>query len=242
MDCGCKVLGGRVEGLPEKLRPRFFAGLGAEEIRAILAGAKHRQYPAGAVVAHEGDAAERVYLLAGGRGRHFVTTHKGQKILLYWLTAGQVFGGAALISSPTHYLASTELLSDCCVLMWSRATIRELVARYPLLLDNALAIGVTESAAWLISAQVSLSSDDARGRLAHLLVSLATGIGTMAADGVELKVTNEDLAAGANVTPFTVSRVMGEWQRSGVLAKRRGKVVLRQPELLGLTEAQTVHA
>jgi CRP/FNR family transcriptional regulator, nitrogen oxide reductase regulator len=102
------------------------------------------------------------------------------------------------------------------------------------MLDNALSIAATEAAAWLISALLSLSSDDARGRLANLLVGLAVGIGTIVADGVELKVTNEDLAAGANVTPFTVSRLMGEWQRSGIVAKRRGKVVLRKPESLGL--------
>ncbi|MBV8673940.1 MAG: Crp/Fnr family transcriptional regulator [Acidobacteriaceae bacterium] len=80
---------------------------------------------------------------------------------------------------------------------------------------------------------MSLSSDDARGRLANLVASLAGGIGMAAADGLELRVTNEDLAAGANVTPFTVSRLMGEWQRSGVVAKRRGKVVLLKPQLLG---------
>ncbi|MBV8115655.1 MAG: Crp/Fnr family transcriptional regulator [Silvibacterium sp.] len=216
------------------MTPRIFAGLAEEEVRSILAAARHRHFPAGSVVAHQGDAAERLYLLANGRGRHFVTAHHGQKILLYWLTAGQIFGGAALLFDPFHYLASTELLLDSCVLVWTRETMRAIAARYPRVLDNVLSIAVTESAAWLISAQVSLSSDDARGRLANLLVGLAMGIGTMVADGVELKVTNEDLAAGANVTPFTVSRLMREWQRSGVVAKRRGRVVLRKPELLGL--------
>jgi CRP-like cAMP-binding protein len=234
VNCGCKVSGGRVEGLPERLKPRIFAGLGAEEIRLILVGAKHRYFQAGSVVTHQGDPAERVYLLASGQGRHFLTAHDGQKILMYWLTTGQVFGGAAIISSPIQYLASTELVSDSCVLVWTHETIRALVTRYPRILDNALSIAATEAAAWLISALVSLSSDDARGRLANLLVALAIGIGAIVADGVELKVTNEDLAAGANVTPFTVSRLMQEWHRSGVVAKRRGKVVLRKPEMLGL--------
>jgi CRP-like cAMP-binding protein len=43
---------------------------------------------------------------------------------------------------------------------------------------------------------------------------------------------NEDLASGANVTLFTVSRILSKWQREGILHKRRGKVILRQPELL----------
>jgi hypothetical protein len=36
------------------------------------------------------------------------------------------------------------------------------------------------------------------------------------------------------VTPFTTSRLISEWQRSGALVKRRGKVLLRSPERLFL--------
>jgi CRP-like cAMP-binding protein len=100
------------------------------------------------------------------------------------------------------------------------------------LLDNALSIAVTEHIAWLVAANSSLSLDDATGRIAHMLVSLACGIGKDVPDGVEIQVDNEDLAAGANVTPFTVSRALKAWQRKGVLTKGRGKVVLRRPELL----------
>jgi CRP/FNR family transcriptional regulator, nitrogen oxide reductase regulator len=95
-----------------------------------------------------------------------------------------------------------------------------------------LSIAASEYIASLISTQVSLSSNDARGRIAQLLASLACGIGKVTSDGVELQVTNEDLASGANVTLFTVSRFLGEWQRAGVLTKGRGYVVLRKPELL----------
>jgi CRP-like cAMP-binding protein len=184
------------------------------------------------VITHEGEPAERIFLLTSGHGRQFVTTNEGRKIFLYWLTAGQVFGGVAMLSTPIQYLASTELQSDSCGLMWDRQTMREFVSRYPKLLDNALSIAATEHFAWAIASQVSLSCDDARGRIAHLVVSLACGIGKVTPGGVEVQITNEDLASGANVTPFTVSRTLGEWQRVGVLTKGRGKIVLRRPELL----------
>jgi len=47
-----------------------------------------------------------------------------------------------------------------------------------------------------------------------------------------MNVWNEDLAEGANVTPFTVSRCLRGWERAGIVAKRRGKILLRKPELL----------
>ena len=44
--------------------------------------------------------------------------------------------------------------------------------------------------------------------------------------GVELDVTNEELASAANITPFTASRLLSKWRRSGVIAKRRGKILI----------------
>lgn len=43
-------------------------------------------------------------------------------------------------------------------------------------------------------------------------------------------VRNEESANEANVTPFTVSRLVSEWQRKGILTKSRGKVLVRSPE------------
>lgn len=232
MSCACELSPGKqIKDLPTNLRPRFLSGLPKAELDSVLSAAKHRQFRA-SVIIHHGEPAERCFLLLSGGGRQFVTTNEGRKILLYWLTAGQLFGGAAMLSTPMQYFASTELLSDSCALVWDRQTIRELVSRYPQLLDNALSIAATEHIAWLISAQISLSSNDARGRIANLLASLACGIGKTTSDGIELKITNEDLSAGANVTPFTVSRALSEWQRAGVLTKGRGTVLLRKPFLL----------
>lgn len=233
MKCGCTLsTGGHVVGLPKQLKPRLLSGLSKAELNAALSHAKHRRFTASSVVLHQGDHAERLFLLTSGQGRHFVTTNEGRKIPLHWLTAGQIFGGAALLANSIPYLASTELLSDGCAFVWDRQTIRKLVYRCPQLLDNTLSISVTEHLAWMLATHLSLTCDDARGRIAHLLLSLACGIGVVGNDGIELQIKNEDLAAGANVTPFTASRVLSQWQRAGVLAKRRGRLVLRKPELL----------
>lgn len=233
MDCACKLSpGNQIVGLPDDFRPRFLSGLPKAALDSVLSVAKHRRFRASSVIINEEDPAERLFLLTSGHGRHFVITNDGRKILLHWLTAGQIFGGAAILSIPFQYLASTEVLSDSCALTWERETIRELASTFPALLDNALSIAVTENIAWSAAAHVSLSSNNAHGRVAHLLVSLASAIGEATRDGVEIRILNEDLAEGANVTPFTVSRCLRDWERAGILAKHRGKILLRKPELL----------
>jgi CRP-like cAMP-binding protein len=230
VSCACKLsVGNQVVGFPDDLRPRFLSGLLKAQLQSVLSVAKHRQFRANSVIVNQEDPAERFFLLTSGHGRHFVITNEGRKILLHWLTAGQVFGGAAILSTPYQYLANTEVLTDSCALVWERQTIRELVSTFPALVDNVLAIAVTENIAWSTAAHVSLTSDDAHGRVAHLLVSLASAIGEATRAGVELRVLNEDLAEGANVTPFTVSRCLRERQRAGILAKRRGKILLQKP-------------
>lgn len=123
-------------------------------------------------------------------------------------------------------------MANSCACMWHRSTIRAFAFRCPQFLDNVLSIAVTEHIAWHVAAQVSLSTKDARGRVAHLLASLACGVGRATPDGIELKIANEELASGANVTPFTASRILSDWQRADVVVKGRGKILLKSPFLL----------
>jgi CRP-like cAMP-binding protein len=229
--CKCKLSGNRVLELPANLNPRFLSGLAKSELDAVLSQATHRQFIGPSVILHQEDSADRFLLLTSGRGRQFVMTRDGQKILLFWLTDGQIFGGAALLPTPSRYLASTEILSDSCALAWDKTTMRALLTRIPTLLDNALSIAATEHIAWLIG-KVSQRCEDAPSRIADYLISLACAIGKGGPDGIMIPVGNEEVAVGASVTPFTVSRFFSKWQRDGILSKGRGKIILRRPELL----------
>jgi CRP-like cAMP-binding protein len=120
----------------------------------------HQQFNGPSVIVHQEDSAERLFLLTSGRGRHFFLTSDGRTIPMHLVTAGQIVGGAAILSTPCLYLASTELLSDGCALAWERQTIREFVSRFPILLDTALSIAITEHIGELITANVSVNSDE----------------------------------------------------------------------------------
>jgi CRP-like cAMP-binding protein len=50
--------------------------------------------------------------------------------------------------------------------------------------------------------------------------------------GVEVDVKNDDLASLADISPFTTSRLLNEWERRGAVQKARGKVLIRCPEKL----------
>ena len=214
-----------------ELKSRFLEGIGRPDLKVILAAAKPRQFPANSIIVSQGNPADYLYLLTKGRARYFFTTEDGRKLLLLWLSPGEIFGGSALLAIPSSYLASTETVKDSHVLAWDRSTIRGLAARYPKLLENAL-LTASDYLAWYVAAHVALTSHSARKRLGGVVICLAELIGEKVPGGFEFDATNEELASAANITPFTASRLLSEWQRNRAVLKRRGKILLCSPEKL----------
>jgi len=157
-------------------------------------------------------------------------------VILLWLTPGEIFGTMALLATPSSYLVGTEPLKDSWALEWHRPVLRDLAARYPQLLENAL-LKTSDYLGWYLATHMALISQSARRRVARVLISLAQTIGKRVPEGIEFDATNEELANASNITPFTTSRLFSEWQRNGALVKRRGKILLRSPERLFLHKA-----
>ena len=218
---------------PLRSRPksRLFEGFAPSDLDIIQTAATQRRYRARSAITNQGNSADHLFLLSSGHARYFYLTQNGHKTLLLWLTPGDILGGAAFLSKPSKYLISTEAVRDSSFLVWDRATIRSLAARYPRLLENALSMG-SDYLTWYLADHVALVCDTARERLAQILVHLAGAIGQKVLGGVEFDVSNEELASAANITPFTASRLLSEWQTNSAVLKRRGKILLRFPERL----------
>jgi CRP-like cAMP-binding protein len=220
-----------VATLVRDLAPRFLDGLEPADIRTVVSAATYQRVLANSVIANEGSPAEHIFLLLSGRARRFLLTPDGQKVSLLRVPPGEILGEAALLARPSHYIVSTEVTTNSSLLVWNRGTIRSLSARFPRLLENALLITFDYLVVYR-AAHISLLCNSAEQRLAQVLANLAAGIGQNVTRGIELDVRNEELANEANVSPFTASRLLSEWQRKGILVKSRGKVLLRSPERL----------
>jgi CRP/FNR family transcriptional regulator, nitrogen oxide reductase regulator len=219
----------------KKLRPPFLEELESADLHTILGLCRQRHFMANSIITNQGHPASHIYLVLSGGARSFFVTQGGQRLHVHWYPPGEIFGGMALVPRESEYIVTTEAVKDSHTLSWDRATIRSLVHRYPKLLDNAMIIA-SEYMNMAIATQVALTCHSARERVAETLVNLASGVGHRVSGGIELTVRNEELAAAANVTPYTVSRLMSEWQRSGMISKSRGKVVMPCPERLLMHE------
>ena len=211
-----------------ELAPKFLEGLAPEEVAEILAAASLRRFHARTVVTREGNDAEKLFLFIEGRGRMFATSSGGEKVILIGVFPGEIAGGRTALREPMKYLVSTETVVDSVLLGWSRSTFLPFLTKYPRVLEN----GLLTASDYLESYQallIAASHDTAGKRVARALDGWAKSIGKKVDDGLGLHINNEELANQANVTIFTVSRLLSEWQRKGLLVKSRGKVVIRTP-------------
>jgi CRP/FNR family transcriptional regulator, nitrogen oxide reductase regulator len=213
------------------LAPRFLEGLSPSEHRLLFETATLEEFGPGSLITRQGFPASSIGLLIQGRARFTCTTLAGRKLNLRWIYPGEICGVAALLSHPHNYLLSAEVVRASVALVWNHADIRSFAADCPQLIDNGLTLTFDYIRLYQIS-HICATTQTARQRLALVLGAVAEAIGRKEKGGIEMDIRNEDLANDANLTVFTASRLLNEWQREGILVKTRGKILLRSPQAL----------
>jgi CRP/FNR family transcriptional regulator, nitrogen oxide reductase regulator len=206
-------------------------GVYQENLGEILSLAETRQITAKQILVNRGEKAEHLFLLRRGNVRYFRTTKKGEEIIFRWLVPGDTFGLGSLLKDPPPYIGTAEAITDGEVMVWSHANIRKLAAQYPQLGENTLKI-VLEYLKNYADRHVRLVSKSAEDRLADVLLILEHQRGRLDNGKIELQITNEQLSALADISPFTASRLLNKWQRKGTVSKRRAKLTIHVPEAL----------
>jgi CRP-like cAMP-binding protein len=217
--------------LPSGFQSSLLKGLMPSEIEVVLAAATRRSISANQVIYHEGDRATHLFLLVTGRAARYKLTREGRKLFLRWVAPGDIVGFMALQTDPAPLLSTVQAVCEAYFLVWDRASARALARRHPRLYENIYS-AMTNYLASLIDVLVARASQTARQRLARMLVESAHQIGRARRDGIECDLTNEQLAEMADVSLFTASRQLSEWQSRGLLRRSRGKILLRSPERL----------
>ena len=199
--------------------------------QAILSSAENRHISAKCNITTGGDEATHLFLVQGGRAHYYHLTKQGESVLLAWLVPGDVIGLVAMLKARSTYMASADATSDCELLVWKHSVLRTLVSRHPLLAENGLQIALGYLRSY-VGRHVGLVTKTAEERLAETLLRLVDRSSEVVPDGIDIRATNDELAGLADISPFTASRVLSNWERAGVLSKKRGRLLLKSPESL----------
>ncbi len=208
-----------VEKSPSLEMSELFADLPSSVCTEIVATARPRDYACRQVMFLAGDPIKETLLLTDGRAKIIQLAEGGSEVILRFTVPGEVIGELGLVPGSTHS-STAHALQDCKVLVWGAATFEAALERFPILqsnVDRILARRLDE----LERRFCEVATETASPRLAHALVRLTDQIGQKVYDHVEINVSQEALAQMTAMTASTVSRLLTNWEKQGLLRVRR---------------------
>lgn len=201
---------------------RLLQGVPEEEVRRLLQVARRRSFRRGEVVFHRDDPADSLHLIVKGRFAVRVMTPLGEQATIAIRGPGESFGEMALVGRGGRRSATVEALVEAETFCVDESEFKRLRRDHP---------GVNELLEGFLANEVRVLNErllealyvPVERRVLRRLVEL-TGLYGGDADGpVEIPLTHEELAGLAGSTRATVTSVLGEAQKRGLIELQRGK-------------------
>jgi CRP-like cAMP-binding protein len=211
------------------LSSRLLAGIDPDAQGAIVAAATRRKLRPAQVIYHVGEPAEFLFVLSAGRVHLSRPSRAGRDVLFSVLEPGDVFGLVCLLTSRADYMGTATVIEGGEAMVWDRATVQRLTRQHPQITANALTVAIGLVAQFADRHELVVANN-ATERVAHALSRLGTQSGDRSPAGIQVQISNEQLASLADVSAFTVSRVLQQWERDGAVKKTRGAVRIVDPE------------
>ncbi|HEX6516218.1 MAG TPA: Crp/Fnr family transcriptional regulator [Nocardioidaceae bacterium] len=218
----------------------FFAGLEHDEVHEVDRMCRARGVQPGERVYQQGDPARHLYVVATGAVKAGRSSADGHETVLDLLFPGDFLGTYPAAGHAAYPDTATAVLPTC-VLALPSEDFSALLRRFPPVALAALE-GVTLRLSRTQDTVHRLSGAPVERRLAAVLLLVADRVGEPWKDAILLQVplTREDLAAMTGAATETVSRVISQWRREGLVETGRRWVAIRDRAALErLREGET---
>ncbi len=216
---------------------RLFRGLPETTLQNIGELGHIKRVHQGEFLFFEGDSATDVHFLLTGQVKIVHETEDGQEVIFRLIQPGEFFGGAGGWGAQA-YPATAIALEDASVFHLPTSEFGTLIAAHP---DFSMAI-IREMGLRLREAEArirELQLERVERRIARTLLRLAGKTGQRTEQGVriDLPQSRQHLAELSGSTLSTVSRVLSEWDRQGLILAGRERVTIVKPhELVMIAE------
>ena len=208
----------------------LFAGLEDEDLESLIAVANRRKYPKDGVIFFENDVGDALFMILSGRVKVTILSDDGREIILAMLSDANFFGEMSLLDNEPRSATAIALQETEMVVLHQRDFL-SIVEKRPRVLINLLS--VLSSRLGKANQQIgNLALHDVYGRVARILLEMASEDGTRQADGrvTFRRPTHKEIANMIGATRETVSRMISDLHRQGYI-EIAGKNVIIQDAL-----------
>jgi CRP/FNR family transcriptional regulator len=210
----------------------LFAGMPGEQLQTLAGALKRRTYPRGALILHQGDPGDSLFIVVAGRVRIYTLSPEGHELSVWICDEGDFFGEMALLSDEPRS-ASAEAMQATEILVLQRQAFRDYLLSNP-----AAAIHTIE----VLSKRLRSTTEDAEGlmslsvtqRIARKLLQLMERYGVPGEDGVliDLNLSQEAMATLVGTTRESANRALSALRDRGIVQVDRAGIRVIDPEKL----------
>lgn len=209
-----------------------------DELQLILQNSITRSIEESGFFFFHGDPAHYLYVLTSGQVKLMQTTPTGQQVSLRIIYPWQMFGALGAVRREATYPASAQALENSTALAIKSEFLHEMIKTRPhisLDLMNLMTSYIQE----MQSRYRELATERVEQRVANALIRLAgqSGIRAEKETGIELSFSRQDVAEMTGTTLYTISRLLSEWERQGIVKTGRERISIVKPhELVRIAE------
>ena len=198
-------------------RDRLFCDLSPEALKHLAEITSASSYPKGAFLFMEGQDPRGIFILCSGRVKLSGSSSAGKTIISRFAEPGEVLGVASVISGRP-YVLTAEVFEPTQANFVSSAHFLDFLRKHgEAALRAAQQLAENYDAALLELRNVGMSHS-AEEKLARFLLDWsAKHAGTKSQNHFKLSLTHEEIASAIGASRETVTRVLSEFKRKGLL-------------------------
>jgi CRP/FNR family transcriptional regulator, nitrogen oxide reductase regulator len=204
-----------------------FQSASDEDLNFILKNSITRSIEEGSFFFFQGDRAEYLYVLTSGQAKLQQSGPNGQQVNLRTIRPWQMFGALGAVRQGATYPATAQALWDCTVLAIESGFLHGMLETRPQMAFDLMTM-MTSYIQEMQARYRELATERVEQRVANALIRLAgqSGIKTGNEAAVELSFSRQDLAEMTGTTLYTVSRLLSQWTRQGIIKTGRERIMI----------------
>jgi CRP-like cAMP-binding protein len=214
-----------------------FLNLSTAECKDIVAATHEKEFVRRQTIFIEGAPCRQVLLILSGCVKTTQLGPSGCEVILRLSGPGELVGALELYLGSNN-LVTARTTQPTTALVWDTTTFEAVSDRYPVLRRNTarlLGLRLQE----LEERFREISTQKVAPRLSHQLLRLSNQLRQHSKGALEISLSREELAQLTGTTLFTVSRLLSQWERLGIVSTRREVVIVRNLQALTeLSEAE----
>lgn len=200
------------------------------DLNLILQNSITRSIEEGSYFFFQGDTAEYLYVLTSGQIKLTQANPNGQQVNLRTIYPLQMFGALGAVRAEATYPASAQALENSTALAVRGKFLHSMLETRPYLSFDLMKL-MTSYIQEMQARYRELATERVEQRVANALIRLAgqSGIKSEKEAGIELSFSRQDVAEMTGSTLYTISRLLSEWERQGIIKAGREKIKILVP-------------